>query len=660
MRKLTRIGPHPVTLSRYVAHHAVTRWQRQRLRRSYARLVTSAPTNAALHFPGLDLPAADDLPPPLVEAAERIRVEAETILDHRVDLLGSGPVWLGDEIDWHRDFKSGYRWERVFYQDVKVTRLDDASDPKVPWELSRGHQLLTLARAARLFEDDRFADELARQMHAWIEENPAGSGINWTNSMEVAIRATNWVWAVRTFEAWRPFDPSLRKLVAITLHAHAGHIARNLEGTPYLRSNHYLSDILGLLVLGATLGEDPAIQRCFDMAHRAFEREITRQVHDDGVGFEASLPYHGLALEIFALANEVARWRSRPFSRRYVARLERMLLASRMLRHPDGRLPQIGDGDSGRILPAGFARPATIDHVLWLGASTVDRDRPTSEMPNEEVAWTFGIGAWRAASKLPVAQPPESTAFRRGGFFAFRNDSVHAVVRCGDVGQNGNGGHAHNDALSFELSYMTPFVVDSGTYLYTADAQARNAYRSTRAHNTVEVDAQEINPLESTELFTLRQVAHPRAELWESNAVATRLIASHDGYRRLTSPVTHRRTFTLDHATGTFDIVDELIGTGQHDAAVFLHLAPNALVTRITPERYDLRISENAVSLIFAGLGEITLDEGWISNQFGKQERAPRLTAHVRGDLPLRFGFSFVPTTDSKAFEDRLSGTSRR
>jgi hypothetical protein len=445
----------------------------------------------------------------------------------------------------------------------------------------------------------------------------------------------------------------------MTLHAHARHIARNLEGTPYLRSNHYLSDILGLLVLGSTLGDDPATQRFFDMAHRAFEREITRQVHDDGIGFEASLPYHGLALEIFLLANHVAGWKERPFSRRYVERLERMLLASRILRHPDGRFPQIGDGDSGRILPAGFARPATIDHVLWLGASAVGRTRPTDDMPDEEVAWTFGLEAWRAASKLPVARPPESTAFDRGGFFVFRSSSAHAVVRCGDVGQNGNGGHAHNDALSFELSYDTPLVVDSGTYLYTADAQARNAFRSTRAHNTVMVDGQEINPIEHAELFTLRQVAHPTPERWESNALVTRLIASHDGYRRLTSPVIHRRTFTLDRTTGTFDVLDELLGSGEHSAAVLLYFAPGALVTSITPERYDLRISGHSVSLTFANLSEITLDEAWVSSQFGKQERGSRLTAHVHGRLPLRFGFSFMPKADPGLSENPLPGISR-
>ena len=72
-----------------------------------------------------------------------------------------------------------------------MTRLDDDSDAKVPWELSRGHQMLTLARAACLFEDHRYADELERQLDSWLQDNPPGVGINWVNAMEVALRAVN-------------------------------------------------------------------------------------------------------------------------------------------------------------------------------------------------------------------------------------------------------------------------------------------------------------------------------------------------------------------------------------------------------------------------------------------------------------------------------------
>ena len=82
---------------------------------------------------------------------------AGRICDHVFDLLGSGPVPLGRTIDWHRDFKSGYRWnpEQCF---LDVAHGNQAGvDIKVPWELSRGQHFVLLAQAALLTGDAKYA-----------------------------------------------------------------------------------------------------------------------------------------------------------------------------------------------------------------------------------------------------------------------------------------------------------------------------------------------------------------------------------------------------------------------------------------------------------------------------------------------------------------------
>jgi hypothetical protein len=642
--KLRQIGPDPVLLARYALHHSKTRRGLRRLRRDYERTIAAPAGVAQLRVPPLDLPRVDELPEPLVPAATRLRTEADDLLAHRFDLLGSGPVRLGEEIDWHRDFKSDYRWPRDFYQDVVPTRLDDSSDARVPWELSRSHHLLTLARAARLFEDERYATELERQLRSWLDENPPGCGINWTNPMEVALRAVNWIWAVRTLEAFRPLAPNLRSRLAGALQVHARHIAANLEGTPYLRSNHYLSDILGLLAVGATLDGDPTAHRFFVKAHKAFEREIQSQVHEDGIGFEASLPYHGLALEIFLLARVISTWNGRPLSAAYDRRLAAMLAASRSLRHPDGRVPQIGDGDSGRVLPAGFEREPTFDQLLWLGAAILDGRRPDDGWPHEEVAWTLGLEAWNQVQSQPFALEEKSQAFPLGGFFVMRSGSTHVVVRCGDVGQNGNGGHSHNDMLSFDLWHDVPVVVDSGTYVYTSDPAARNTFRSTASHNTVSVDHAEIHPIVERDLFKLGQFARPRVELFEDGSDRVRLVASHDGFRRLEPPVVHRRTFSLDRGDGGLEILDELLGQGEQRAESFLHLAAGTSVERIGDHQFVLSRGEHATTLACWGTSGVKVTEGWVSDRFGERQRAAVLVAHIHGSMPLRFGWRFAPT----------------
>lgn len=640
-RLLVEVGPHPRLLAAETAARAARAVRMRRLRRRYAELVASPPPGASLRLPAVDLPPVRALPGALEGPATRLRAEAEDALAHRVDLLGSGPVELGPEIDWHEDFKSGGRWPADFYLDVAVVRLGDASDPKVPWELSRGHHLLALGRAARLFRDERYAEALERDLAAWLDANPPGTGLNWTCSMEVALRAVNWVFALAALEPVCPVGGPLRDRVTRALQVHGRHVAANLEGTPFLRGNHYLADVAGLFVLGCVLEGDAEAARWRSAGLRSLEREARSQVLPDGLGFEASLPYHGLALELLLVARAVAAWAGADVSAGFDERLRAMLAASAALRHPDGRIPQTGDCDSGRVLPAGSDRPPTHDHLLWLGAAILGQ-RHLDGDPDAEVAWTLGLEAWRRAAAAPAAPAPPAV-FPAGGLYVLAGGGTHCAVRCGGVGQNGRGGHAHNDLLSFELSVGGRLLVaDPGTYAYTSDPLARDLFRSTELHSTVRLDGQEQRPIPPGEVFRLPEAARPRAELVELDGPVARLVCSHDGYRRLRPAVVHRRAFTLGRATGALEVEDELSGAGTRLVESFLRLAPGVEVRRIA-DALVLERDEVRVAVRVDGADEVDIAHGWVSNRFGAVEPAPVVVARAVRRLPATLRLSLVP-----------------
>jgi hypothetical protein len=643
VRVLAEVGPRPGLLAAEVTARAAGRVRRRRLRSAYHRLVATPPGGATLSLPNLDLPPADALPAALAHGAALLRLEAEDALAHRFDVLGSGTVELGPAVDWHADFTTGHRWPLAFYQDVPVRQ--PGSDPKVPWELSRGHHLLTLARAARLFGDERYADGLESSLVSWLDANPPGLGINWTCPMEVAIRAVNWIFALSTVEGFRRLSPALRERVVRALQVHGRHVAANLEGTPLLRGNHYLADVSGLFVLGCVLRGDAAASRWRRAARRALEGAIRQQVHEDGVGFEASLPYHGLALELFLVARAVAGWAGVPFSGGFDDRLGCMLAASAALRHPSGRMPQFGDCDSGRVLPAGTARPATHDSLLWLGAAVIGR-RHLDGNPDPEVAWTLGLDAWRRAAAAPAA-PAGRRAFPAGGAYVLTGGGTHCVVRCGGVGQNGRGGHAHNDLLSFELSLGgVPVVVDRGTYCYTSDPDERDRFRSTAFHSTVRLDGQEQRPLLRDEVFRLPDAAAFRVEEADVDAVVARLTCAHDGYLRLDPPAAHRRTFELDRASGSLAIRDRLAGEGARLVESFLHLAPGTRVRRLgDAPQLALERRGASVELRADGFDEVEVVDGVHSEQYGVREPAPVVVARAARRLPCQLGFVLVPSS---------------
>ncbi|MBI2453708.1 heparinase II/III family protein [Candidatus Peregrinibacteria bacterium] len=103
---------------------------------------------------------------------------------------------------------------------------------------------------------------------------------------------------------------------------------------------------------------------------------------------------------------------------------------------PNGRAPQIGDGDDGRLFIFedfyGWD-PRDHRHLFLLGRELFPL--------NKKFDQNSPAGRFEAASR----------AFPQAGIFILRSKNLYAIVDAGQNGQNGNGGHAHNDTLSFEL-----------------------------------------------------------------------------------------------------------------------------------------------------------------------------------------------------------------
>lgn len=95
----------------------------------------------------------------------------------------------------------------------------------------------------------------------------------------------------------------------------------------------------------------------------------------------------------------------------------------------------------------------------------------------------FVAGGERAGRSL--RDELELHAFPAFGLYVARSPRLYLAIRCGPVGQNGYGGHDHNDQLACEIVIDgVSCVTDPGTYLYSPFPEIRNAYRAAAAHFT--------------------------------------------------------------------------------------------------------------------------------------------------------------------------------
>jgi hypothetical protein len=533
----------------------------------------------------------------LGEGDRRLLIErADAIAAHRFDLLGSGPTDLGAEIDWSLDFKSGRRWPLKHRLLIEGFHFDD-SDIKVPWELSRCQHLPLLAAAFRLSGERRYLDEIGAQLDSWIEANPVEMGPNWICTMDVAIRAANWV-AALAICAEEAGGKAWAGRAAASLLLHGRFIRGHLE-TAEARTNHYLSDIAGLIVVAALFadGEEGAAWGRWAVGELIAEME--HQVREDGCGHEASIPYHRLVSELFLCGTQAGEsLHPGAFPAWYQERLGRMLDFVAAYTRPDGLAPQIGDNDDGRFLPlAEYGQTEFRSHLhLFRQASR----------------------AYEPATR--------SAAFPAGGYYAMRHGDLHVLVRCGDTGVYGIGGHAHNDQLSFELSCGgTPLIEDPGTGTYYESEEERLRFRSTGYHATLRVDGAEQNELPSYPRFPLGDRSRGEASAWEPGGERTAFAGRHHGFEALPAPALHERRLELDAAQRQLTVVDTVVSDAAHRLDWTFPLGP---CDEVTIDDGTAVARFGAVRLTIAVEGaELSVEEGAYSPAYGVEEPRPFVAA---------------------------------
>jgi hypothetical protein len=114
---------------------------------------------------------------------------------------------------------------------------------------------------------------------------------------------------------------------------------------------------------------------------------------------------------------------------------------------------------------------------------------------------------------------------------------------------------------------------------------------------------------------------------------------AHDGYKRLSGSVTHRRTIEFDGGA-EWRVVDHLEGAGKHHAKSFVHLHPD--FTAAIEGRYVRVFDTGGVecaSLEFLNEGEIGVEDSWYFPEFGRAIKNQAITYTCSGVMPMRCGY---------------------
>ncbi|MGE7592971.1 alginate lyase family protein [Peribacillus frigoritolerans] len=563
-----------------------------------------------------------------IDAHDQIIDDANKICSHVFNLLGSGDVFLGGKIPWNKDFKSGYIWENEFYKDIKIVDLNNNADVKVPWELSRFQHLFTLGKAYWITGNEKYAIEFVDEIDDWIEKNPVEMSVNWTCTMDVGIRAVNWIAASSFFKESKSINENFWLKFNKSLYLHGRYIKKNLENKSVHTGNHYLSNIVGLVWLGiyfnsftiSDVNKRNHPKKWLEYGLEEMEKEMFVQNNPDGTNYEASTSYHRLVTELFLITTIMCKKNDIYFTKNYMGRLEKTCEFIMNITKPNGLSPIIGDADDGRLLIlSNYSTWIRNDfrHLLGIAGELFDRDdfRYYGKEYSEDAFWIHQ----NFKNVVEKPKPLTSIDYKDGGYYILRNDRVYCCIRCGELSFRGEGVHSHNDQLSFELNVDgEDFIVDPGTYIYTSDYKMRNLFRSTAMHNTVQIEGQEQNVFEEKNLFYMKEQTFARNLKFNNSFFE----GEHVGYKEKIG-VTHNRKIFLKEDRIIFrDVLDGINNNTNWGMFSLLNLSPNVtkdirnktiyLQSKQSVITFHCTNYELANSFVSNGYGEINENQKFI------------------------------------------------
>lgn len=535
---------------------------------------------------------------------ERLMREADEIAGHRFSFFDLRRHDMGDPIDWNRDHASNRPAPMHYAQSIDYRDFRVAGDCKLVWEPNRHHQLVVLGRAYRATGDLRYARAVVEQLDSWLEQNPFGKGMNWRSPLELGIRLINWVWAIDLIRESGLVSGEFRRRLLRAVYLHCWENTRKYSRGSSA-NNHLVGEAAGVYVSCAYFQELPGAARWRAESRTILLREIRAQTYADGCTREQALGYEFFVLQFYLFSGLVGNKIGEDFPREYWSQIEKMLEFLGRLAEGGDALPLFGDCDDGYVLNLGSA-PHDTRALLCIGAVLSGRRdfRSWAGAWHEPAHWLFGDAGRERFDAIPTLPPGtlESRRFAESGYFLLQSGATESLERvsvffdCGELGLGSIAAHGHADALGFSLrAFGTDVLVDPGTYDYFTYPAWRNYFRSTRAHNCLVVDDADQSQMLGPFMWGARATA--RCTRWQPRDGGGTVAGEHDGYRRLTDPVLHRRTLDLDGATGVLTINDEIEARGRHAIALHFHLSEHCTVTDVYQNRCEIAVAGGRVVL---------------------------------------------------------------
>lgn len=592
-------------------------------------IAKAADRGAVLDFLDMSRPGMDKVSE--LRAQNNDSLAAEALLDYfrtrngvkSIGVDASNPHLSDDEQRWadealeHKFFvHQGYQ-PSFFYGDDINWQYWPVKDNELRWQLHRTKWWVPMGKAYRITGDEKYAREWVTQYRDWIKKNPLTKfdGIKdkdlenadnvyfaW-RPLEVCDRLEH---QIEQFELFLPSENFTADFLIDFLdnyHRHAEFVNSHYSK----QGNHLLFEAQRIIFAGAFFPEFKDAPLWRKSGVEILNREIEKQVYNDGSHFELDPRYHIASINIFGKALQMmdANGYCDEFPASYLETVGKMIEFAYNITFPDYTLPMFSD------------------NKLYKKEEVLSTFRSWRKMaPNDKALHFF-------ASLGDMGSLPEYTsrAFPMGGFYVLRNgwtsNSTIMMLKAGPAGE----WHNQSDNGTFELwANGRNFFPDSGSFIYGGDDEVlaqRNWFRQTAVHNTLTLDNKNL------------QTRKSRLLKWESSADGDVVVVETPGYDGLT----HRRAVFFVNKE-FFVIADEAYGDAIGNVALHYQLLPCQPLEKHVKKSLNTNFADgNNITLQVFGADQMKSEEGWSSPDYRIKNPRPAymFNKEKKSSKPVRF-----------------------
>ncbi len=450
--------------------------------------------------------------------------------------------------------------------------------------------------------DDGASEEIKDSLiDSWIQAS-ANLKVDAWEPYPVSLRLVNWI---KYFIVYK--NNSVPESWLKSLYQQSQVLFNSIEY--HILANHYLKNAKALFFSGAYLNCKNA-ERYYEKGKKILLQEAEEQILSDGGHYEKSPMYHSILVEDYLDVINLIQSNSLAISEQNVSFLkDKTSMTLNFLNAivmPDGEIPLFND--------AAFDIAPHPDLLFNYAYQLIEYDRDI------------------CVSDQAIVSLNES------GYYIIKSSNSTCIIDCGSVSPDYQPGHTHCDLLSYEMSVKGErLIVNSGLYDYE-NSDERAYCRSTKAHNTLEIDAQE-----QSEIWGQFRVAR-RAEVISSDLVQTEegecvFIGSYSPYWAAGRQLVHTRQ--VKQVNNQWIITDDVSGKGNHSIKSYIHLCPG--VNCSEGGEYILFTAKNKLAKVtFSDNVVVSIESGCYYPEFGKKINNTVIVLTWAEALPVKLQYTIT------------------